>query len=353
MTHIAMQRLHNQQLEQSNLSTPGQVVAWLGAVQAQEYGLAKWALGLRMPQTTDAAIEQAFTEGTILRTHIMRPTWHFVTPADIRWLMALTAPRVQALNATYYRKLELDDALLARSQVVIAAALQGGQQLTRAELGVVLAQAGIVAEGVRLAYIVSEAELTGLICSGARRGKQFTYALLDERTAPARTWARDEALAELTKRYFVSHGPAQVKDFAWWSGLTVADGKAGLDMVKSGIVAEVIKGKTYYRALSMPAAATPALKVHLLPVYDEYTVAYKDHSPILEAAATEVAKHPFFISTILVNGRVAGMWRRHFRQGAVVIEATPYRPFTDEENEAFAAAAHRYGEFLGLPVVLA
>jgi hypothetical protein len=170
---IAIQRLYNQHLEGQKFQTPGEVVAWLGAVQAQEYALAKWALGLRMEQATDDGVEQAFNDGAILRTHVMRPTWHFVTPADIHWILELTAPRVHQFNAYMYRKLELDDALLRRSSVVIASALEGGKHLTRAELGAALAQAGIdTADGMRLGYIVHYAELERIVCSGARRGKR-------------------------------------------------------------------------------------------------------------------------------------------------------------------------------------
>jgi hypothetical protein len=172
------------------LSTPDQVVDWLGTVQAQDYLGAKWALGLRMREATDAAVEAAFTEGSVLRTHVMRPTWHFVTPSDIRWLLKLTAPRVNAASAYMHRRVELDGSLFARSNDVLAKALQGGRHLIRAELGAALAEAGIVADGMRLSYIVMRAELDAILCSGPRRGKQYTYALLDERVPPTRTWER-------------------------------------------------------------------------------------------------------------------------------------------------------------------
>jgi len=217
---IAQQRLQNHHLSHPQLKRPDAIVAWLGAVQAQEYAGAKWALVQRMPGATDAAIEQAFTDGAILRTHLLRPTWHFVTPADIRWMLALTAPRVHALNAYYYRKCELDKTIFARSHDALVNALQGGKQLMREEVRTVLEQAGIATKGdLRFAYLMMHAELDGIVCSGARRGKQFTYALVEERVPPTRKVDRDEALAELVKRYFTSHGPATVQDFTWWSGL--------------------------------------------------------------------------------------------------------------------------------------
>ena len=354
MQNIVVQRLHNQQLEQTSLHTPGEVVAWLGAVQAQEYGPAKWALGLRLPPgVTDADVEQAFTGGLILRTHVMRPTWHFVTPADIRWLLDLTAPRVNQANAYMYRKLELDDALFRRSNAAIARALQGGQQLTRTELGAMLAEIGVVAEGMRLGYIVHRAELDAIVCSGARRGKQFTYALLDERAPQARTLARDEALAELTGRYFTSHGPATAEDFAWWSGLTRADVKAGLEMVASQLVHEMIDGKTYWFSTSTPPPRETSHQAFLLPTYDEFVIGYTDRSAMFDAAHTHQLRprdNIVFDSMIVIDGRVVGSWRRTFKKGAVVVELAPFAPLTAAEGEAVTVAAQRYGEFVGMPV---
>src|SRR5713226_2242979 len=223
---IAHRRLHNQLITRPMFEKPDDVVKWLGAVQAQDYAGAKWALGLRMQGVTDDVIEQAFADGAIIRTHVMRPTWHFVAPADIRWMLALTAPRI---NAYYNRKLELDDAVFRHSNAVLAKALQGGKQLTRSELASVLQLAGIAADNLlRSTYIIMRAELDGIVCSGARRGKQFTYALLDERVPQTRNLDRDEALAEFARRYFTSHGPATLQDFVWWSGLAAADAKAGL-----------------------------------------------------------------------------------------------------------------------------
>ena len=353
MPNIAVQRLYNQRLEGQKFQTPSEVVAWLGAVQAQEYALAKWALGLRMENTTDDVIEQAFKEGSILRTHVMRPTWHFVTPEDIRWILKLTAPRVHAVSAHMYRQLELDNALFMRSNAAIIKALEGGKYLTRAELGAALAEIGIdTTNGMRLGYIVHHAELEGIVCSGPRRGKQHTYALLDERAPHARTLARDEALAELTRRFFTSHGPATVNDFAWWSGLTVADVKAALAMLGSQLSHETIDGKTFWFSTSMPVAKEPSLATHLLPVYDEFGIAYKNHSTSLDPMYGELVKNRFFTSAFALDGQIIGMWRRTFSKGAVVIESSPFRPFSAAEKQAFAEAAQRFGEFLGMPVVL-
>ena len=233
MIDLVRMRLRNQKLARSEFREPGDVVAWLGAAQAQDYPSAKWAIGMRANGITDADVERAFNEGTVLRTHFLRPTWHFVTPADIRWMLTLSGPRVHAVNASYYRKFGLDSATLARSRATLERALQSGTHLTRSELASALRRAGIAADGPRLAYLVMHAELDQVICSGARRGKQFTYALLDQRVQGVATVARDEALAELTRRYFSSRGPATLRDYVWWSGLTVRDARAGIEMAGS------------------------------------------------------------------------------------------------------------------------
>ena len=224
-------RLHNQFLSQTEFTEPGAVVAALGAVQSQDYAGGKWALAQRLKNaTTDAAIDKAFNDGKILRTHILRPTWHFVAPEDIRWMLALSAPRVHTANGFMYRQQGLDGTIIKKSYNVLEEALQGGNSLTRSELGSAFEKAGIkAAEGIRLGYFIMSAELDAIICSGPRRGRQFTYALLEERAPKVRAWKREEALAELTRRYFATRGPATLHDFTWWSGLTMAEAKKGIE----------------------------------------------------------------------------------------------------------------------------
>ena len=238
----------------------------MGAVQAQDYTGAAWALALRAADLTLADVDRALAAGRILRTHVLRPTWHFVAPADIRWMLALTGPRVQAAMRSYDHKLELDGRVYARARALMSTALEGGHALTRAELAGVLRAGGIEAAGQRLAHIVMHAELEADICSGPRRGAQFTYALLAERAPRATLLPRGEALAALAERYFRSHGPATVRDFAWWSGLTLADARVAVADLPAG------------RGEVLAAAPGPerALGAHyLLPNYDEYLIAYK------------------------------------------------------------------------------
>lgn len=351
---IARLRLINQHLARPVFETAGQVAGWLGAVQAQDYEGAKWALAQRMPAATSAALDRAFTEGSILRTHVLRPTWHFVSPADLRWLLALTGPRVHAASAYYYRQLALNPALVARSNTLLAEALRGGNQLTRAELAAVLLQAGLPAEGLRLTYLVMCAELDGVICSGAKRGKQFTYALLDERAPQAASLPRDEALAQLAARYFTSHGPATLNDFAWWSGLTVADARAGVELLGARLAHQVSDGRTYWFAAAPQAAPVVFPGVYLLPNYDEYLVSYKDRSASVDPQHADLWDRGsvLFSHPILVDGQVSGLWKRTLKKDAVLVDCKLFVKLKDAQLQAVESAVQRYGEFLGLPARL-
>ena len=324
-------------------------MSWLGAVQAQEYPYSKWGLALRMRRATDAAVERAFTDGAILRTHVLRPTWHFVAPADIRWLLELTAPRVRAVLASYDRKLGIDAAAIKRANRTIAATLRGGVQLTRAELKAVLTEAGVKVDGTqRLARVIMHAELEGIICSGARRGKQFTYALLEERVPATRRLGREEALAELARRYFTSHGPAQVQDFAWWSGLASRDVRAGLEMTREHLAEEVVEGRRYWRAASMEAVRRPRRVAYLLGPYDEYLIAYKDRSAAFAPPASKsVAGRGPFAAPVVLDGEVVGGWRRSGDEGSVSITLDLPRRLDRDDRRLVREAAERYGAFLG------
>jgi len=343
-------RLRNQRLSGGRLTHPQDVVRWLGAVQAQDYAGAKWALGLRMQRSADDQIEATFSEGKILRTHVMRPTWHFVTPADIRWMLALTAPRVSAKMAPYNRRLELDAAVFRRAQRAMARALRGGHQLTRQELKVVIQRAGVHADGVqRLAHIVMQAELDAVICSGARRGKQFTYALLDERVPMSRPLSRDDAIAELARRYFTSHGPAHVHDFAWWSGLTVADARAGLEAVERVLAYDTVDGRTYWFPSSVRGPNKPC-SAYLLPLFDEYLIAYKDRSAALDVSRS-AARDPFS-APIVVNGQVVGGWKRLQNSSSISIALMPFERLGKRDVSAITAAARAYAAFVDIDVEL-
>lgn len=323
---LVYQRLHNQKLSASEFKKPVDVVRWLGAVQAQDLNGAKWALALRMRDATNAAIEKAYDQGQILRTHVMRPTWHFVAPDDIRWLLQLTAPRVNIKAGPYYRKYELDAATFKRSHKALTKALQGGKHLTRGALKTVLNRSSVAADdSIRLGHIIMRAELDGVVCSGPMEGKQITYALLEERVPATKALDRDEALAKLTRRYFTSHGPATMKDFIWWSGLTATDARRGIELI----------GQTT-RSIQTPRRSTQ--RAYLLPAYDEYLVAYKDRDAVGGSLGPAV----------IVDGETAGTWKRTNDKKSVTIALQLFRALTNSECIAVTRAADRYAAFLEL-----
>ena len=354
---IARHRLDRQFLTSPTLATAADVVRAQGAVQSQDFAGAKWALALRMRDATDVDIEQAFADGTIIRTHVLRPTWHFVAPEDLRWMLALTGPRVSAAMGSYNRKLELDAKVFRRSHAVIERALRGGRQLTRAELARELgaARIGFVA-GQRLAHLVMQAELDAVICSGARRGKQFTYALVDERVAPTRSRTRDEALVELTRRYFATRSPASAKDFAWWSGLTVADANRGIQM--SGTLSqETIDGQVYWYDSASPALPRRGVRKStgalLLPNYDEYFIGYRDRRAIgqrLKSVQVVTGGDALVQHVVVVEGQLVGRWKRSLTRGGIALTVSLQTRLTAQETAAVDAAIQRYGAFAGVAV---
>jgi hypothetical protein len=351
---IAIRRLQSNHLIGTRFEHPEDVVQWLGAVQSQDYGGAKWAVGQRSAAATDADLDALFSDGLILRTHLHRPTWHFVVPADIRWMQKLTGPRVNAANAYYYRRFELDSALLTRTNHTVEQALSNGGQLTRPEIGRALRDAGVNASGPRLAYILMRAELDAVVCSGGLRGRQFTYALFDDRVPAGRVLDREEALAELTRRYFTSHGPAQVQDYTWWSGLTVSDATAGIEALGAELLQEAVDGKRFFFAAGSDDIGFKAPVVHLLPNYDEAVNAYTDHSASYDPAQLEPrpTNAALLAHIVVLNGQVVGGWRRTIANTGITITTDLLLQLGKVEYAALESAAADYGRFMGRPVRL-
>jgi DNA glycosylase AlkZ-like len=345
-------RLRNQRLIDAVHRRPVDVVAWFGAMQAQEYEPAKWGIGLRMRDgAVHTDIERAIERGQILRTHALRPTWHFVTAADIRWILELTAPRVHRSLSSLRRRLELDTRTLVRCCNLFEHALADGKFLVRAELADRLARAKLPMTGIRLAIAVMYAELEGVICSGPRRAAKFTYANLAERAAKSRRLDREDALAELSRRYLQSHGPATCRDFAWWSGLTMADAKRGIEMV--GARREDVDGLTYRSLESTTPGSARGAAAHLLPIYDEYLVAYRDRAvvPHSQSRITVVPGwNVNFQHAVVFNGQVAGTWRTPATSKPIVIQATLVSGLGVGARRAVVQAARRYGGFQEAPV---
>ncbi|HVE60004.1 MAG TPA: winged helix DNA-binding domain-containing protein [Pyrinomonadaceae bacterium] len=346
---IAKIRLFNQQITATKFTKPEEIVAWFGAMQAQDYPSAKWAIGLRIPDAAEEKIEKAIEDGKILRTHLMRPTWHFAAGQDIRWLIALSAPQLRSTSAAPFRQFGLDAEICKRSNDLIIKALEGGNHLTRSEIMTELKDAGIDSDNYRASYLMFNAEIDGLVCNGVKRGKLQTYALLDERVPKTAAISRDEAIAELTRRYFTSHAPATLKDFIWWSGLPTGDARKGLEMNKSNLVSEEIEGQTYYLPDSFSIPTDEPDSLHLLPAFDEFMVAYKDRSASLEPTRAKegITGNGIFKPIIVVDGKIRGVWKRSYKKDSLVIEKILFGELNDSETQIFRSKAQKYGDYEG------
>jgi hypothetical protein len=355
---IAARRLAAQQIARHRFARPGELVASMGAVQAQDPAAARWAVGLRLGGRGGlAAVERALADGSVIRTHVMRWTWQLVAPADLHWMLPLVAARLVARAARRHRELGLDAAAFRRAHAAFGRALGDGGHLTRAELGAALRAAGIAPEGGRLSHLLGHAELAGLVCSGATRGKQATFALVAGRAPPqpaaaSAPFSRAAATAELARRYFGSRGPATAADFAWWSGLAPAEARAGLEAVRGDLATETVGGTVYWcgpRAVRLPDTALA--RAHLLPAFDEYLVAYRDRGAVLSDADVRRvnAGGGLLAPTIVVGGQVVGTWRRTFeRRGTVAIALAPFAAPDRRARAAISEAAECYGAFLDL-----
>jgi hypothetical protein len=340
-------RLHHQRLAATNFDDPADLVRWLGAVQAQDYLGSLWAIGLRTRAATEQVVERAIAERAIVRTWPMRGTLHFVAGEDARWMLELMTPRVVAATAARLeRDYGLDEAAFGLSGEVIVRALEGGRCLTRDALYRTLENARISTAAGRGLHITWRMAHDGLICFGPREGKQQTFVLLEEWIPGARRLARDEALAELARRYFTSHGPATVHDFAWWSGLLLSDAADGLAMASGALVSMDLAGRKYWTAPSAPpGGASP--RAFLLPAFDEYTVAYRDRAAVLEPAHARQAESMGILRpAIVVNGRVVGTWTRTLGKRSVAVNVSPFTRLGSRARRAVAAAARRYAAFL-------
>ncbi|PTT60671.1 winged helix DNA-binding domain-containing protein [Arthrobacter sp. HMWF013] len=373
---VVRRRLAAQLLRGPGLASPEDVVWHLLAVQAQEFPYARWSLAQRTrlagaDPVTAGDVEQAVAEGRILRTHILRPTWHFVHRDDLRWLMALSAPRLHQGNDTTYRRVGIDAATAARSTQLLADAVRGGRHLTRDQLAARLQDAGFEAVGLRLAYLIMYAEVSSVLVSGAPvrspgGALKQTYALFDERVppGPATPITRDEALGRLARRYFTSRGPATVKDCAGWSGLTATDVRRGVQAAQEAdpdaLAAMVVDGVAYYfdggtgraeagtggtgaengraggaeegaggtgaengraggteegagrartEAGTAASLTAPVPRIDLIQCYDEYIMGYFPTRHYLggTAPAYPTAGEPLHV--VLLDGRMAGCWR--------------------------------------------
>ncbi len=350
---VGVQRLVTHRLAGAPCTTPEEVVRWMGALQAQDYTQALWAIGLRTRSSTLAHVERAIAERKIVRTWPFRGTLHVVPAEDARWMLTLSAPRALRGATRRMTQLELDEAAMERCATLFRDALAGGKRLTRAAMMTLLDDAGTTPTGQRGYHILWRLAQGGLICFGPRDGAQQTFVLLDEWIPSSREIPREEALAELAGRYFRSHGPATVHDFAWWAGLTLTDARSGCDAAQSRLIVDRIDGKDYWRSGdSSGYAAHDGSTVHLLPGFDEYVLGYTDRGDVLapeHASKIVPGNNGVFMPSVVVAGHVAGVWKRTLTKNTLGITLHPFAPLT-ATDDSMAAAAQRYGDFIGVPV---
>lgn len=353
--NISNCRLYNQHIASPRHTTAAEVVASLGAMQGQDYPGTLWAMGLRLPSATESDIKQAIADREIVRTWPMRGTLHFVAAADIRWMLELLSPRVIAGSASRYKKLELDEKTFTRCHNVFEQALSGGGQLARDEMFDALQQAGIPVDKQRGYHILRRAGQDRIICFGPLRGKQETFVLLDEWIPASARLHKDEAAAGLALRYFNSHGPATLEDFVWWSGLKISDARAAIEEVRPRLASERIDSKTCLMSPDTPDFTGDAREVYLLPGFDEFMLGYKDRSAALDPEHAQricPGNNGMFSPTIVVDGRIAGTWKRTARKNGILITPDLFPKKTCPADDLHKAAK-RYGAFMGMTAGIA
>jgi len=348
MTAISVQRLFNQQIAESKFSAADEIVGWMGAMQAQDYPMAKWAIGLRLQDSKDQLIEAAINRGDILRTHILRPTWHFVSADDIYWLLELTAPHIFSSLKFRHKFLEISDDILKKSNKLIEKALSTGSHLTREEIAKILAKARIKTDLNRLSHLLLLAELAGITCSGVARGNRTTYALLPKRVPHRKVYPHDESLAKLAQRYFNSRGPARLQDFIWWSGLPAAKAKKALELAKSNFISQTIDSEEYWFSGSIPSHQNDNTSPYFLAAFDEFLIGYKDRSAPLAGISDKkaISNNGIFHPLLVINGQVRGTWKRTIKDDKVLIEIYLFDAHKNKIKNLKWENAERFGYFL-------
>ncbi len=317
LQQIALQRLYNQQVIHSKFVQAADLVQWMGALQAQDYSMSKWAVATRLKpwasqaSFTEDILEQAFEQGQILRTHILRPTWHLVAAQDIHWMLQLTAPNVKSLCKGRHQALGLDTDLLNKSKTLLERILSTTPRVSRTELRTHFTQAAIATDENRLTHLLMDAELDGIICNTGRIANQLAYSSLPGLIPTPKTLPREEALATLTHRYFTSHGPATVHDFAWWSGLSVTDCKTGLALNNTRLQSQTVENKTYWYNEETLVTEEPPQAMHLLPAFDESFISYTDRTAFIDKSLLSqvMTNNGLFYPLLMHKGQIVGTWK--------------------------------------------
>jgi hypothetical protein len=354
LEEIALQRIVNHQLENTKQQTAKELVSSMAAMQAQDFNMSMWAVGMRLPQATEQSILKAFNNGDIIRTHVLRPTWHLVSADDISWMLALTAPQIKTITNNRDIGLGIDQAVYSKTNDLFIKVLEGGNHLTVDELKTIFADAKIKTDDNWFYHFTMRAELDGIICSGAVKNKKQTYALLSERVSNRKQYSKDEALAALALRYFTSHGPACLKDFVWWSGLSVGNARKGLETVKSNFQSVNVEGETYWFKEISDKKQSNTPSIHFTPAFDEIVISYRNRKAVLlqEHQSKAFSSNGIFRPVIVINGHGQGIWKRTIKKDSVVIEPQFFTSLDKSMESLFNIATEKYGTYLGLKTVV-
>jgi hypothetical protein len=346
---ISSIRLINQQIAGSQFGKVQDLVGWMGAMQAQDFNMLKWAVGIRIPESTNQAFLEAFNQGKVIRTHLLRPTWHLVSSNDFYWMLDLTSPHLKIMLRRRLRELELTQPILNKSKSIIEKILGNGNFLTREEIMVQLENSGISTTGQRAPHILMDCELDGMICSGPLKEKKQTYALAEERVSVKNLLSREESLFELAHRYFTSHGPASLQDFIWWSGLPVRDARKALEMIKPDFASIESESQIYwFSEKTTGSEITIPDSAFIIPAFDEFIISYRDRSDAMlaEHHKKAISNNGVFRPTVVVNGKVVGIWRSNKKRNKVVIETEYFHKVNKKEENLVREASEKYGRFL-------
>lgn len=350
LKELSLLRLSHQQILVQDFAKPAELISWMGAMQAQDYNMARWAMGIRLPGLSQAALQGSIDRGEVLRTHVMRPTWHLIAAKDASWMLDLTAPHIKRLLTSRLRELELSPSILKKAAKVFEKDLMGDHHLTRDELLLLFEKNKVPTHDQRASHILMWAEIEKIICSGAIREKKNTYALFDERVTVHKKFTREEGLINLATRYFTSHGPATLQDFLNWSGLPVADGRKTIEMLQDDLFFEKIDSQTFwFKDANIRSVRESA---YLLPAFDEFIIGYKDRSAYLPGKhkPTAIGVNGMFYPVIVVHGQVIGLWKRTIVKNKVKVALNYFRglkPADKDVKQLIAEAVGKVVVFFG------
>ena len=352
ISDIPGKRLTSQHISSKKYKTVKELINYMGAIQAQDYLMSKWAIGVRLKNSSEKIINDAIDKGEILRTHLLRPTWHFVSSENIYWLLELTASRIKNSMSSRNRELDLTREVFKKSNRIIRDVLKGNNHLTREELIVILNKAKIKTDKNRASHLFAEAELSGIICGGKTRGNKHTYALLEERVSKSEALDREESLSKLARIYFQSRGPATIKDFSWWSGLNLTESGIALELIKSELNSFEINSRTYWFSDRVKENKNQQNKIYLLPAFDEYLISYADRSAVLisEEHKSIVSTNGMFRAIIVYDGKIIGTWKRTIKKDKVSVQSEYFKKQSKKINQMITKEVENFGRFLGKKV---